>query len=115
MEQKLDALIERLVKDVNSMPWLDRGLPPAQLKNSVEFFIRAFKNDAKELIKQERQKCEQISNALDFANTPQANSDLPDSAYQTEHVAKAVRKIRKIIKGEEDGNEKAENSKTTSE
>lgn len=52
MEQKLQDLVDRLGKDIDGMPWLDKSLPPAQLKHSVEFFIRAFQNDAKLIIKE---------------------------------------------------------------
>lgn len=53
MEDKLLALVDRLGKDIDGMPWLDKSLPPAQLKHSVEFFVRAWQNDAKKIIDEE--------------------------------------------------------------
>jgi hypothetical protein len=47
--KELDKLVDRLLSDIQGMPWADRGIAPAQLKTSVEFFIRAFQNDAKAL------------------------------------------------------------------
>lgn len=56
MEEKLKTLVERIGKDINGMPWLDRGITPAQLKNSVEFFIRTFQSDILEVIEEENAK-----------------------------------------------------------
>lgn len=51
MEAKLKDLIDRLGKDIEGMPWEDKGISPAQLRHSVGFFIKAFQNDAKIIIK----------------------------------------------------------------
>lgn len=45
MEQKLLDLVTRLGKDIDGMTWADRGITPAQLKNSVGFFMRIFQED----------------------------------------------------------------------
>jgi hypothetical protein len=52
----LNLLVDRLYRDINGMPWSDRSISPAQLKGSVEFFIKAFQNDAKNIGEQSAQK-----------------------------------------------------------
>lgn len=52
MQDKLDALADRLLVDIEGMPWADRKLPPSTLKDSVNYFINAFANDAKAIIQE---------------------------------------------------------------
>lgn len=45
MKKELESLANRLRKDIDSMPWQDKGMRPEQLKSSVAFFINVFLDD----------------------------------------------------------------------
>lgn len=50
MKEALDTLKARVIRDVDGMPWKDKGIPRDQLLNSVKYFINAYTNDVEQLI-----------------------------------------------------------------
>ncbi len=50
MEEKLQALNERIIADIDGMPWEDPLIPKQQLREGVKYFIKAYTNDVEKLI-----------------------------------------------------------------
>lgn len=59
METKLTDLVDRLIKDIQGIPWKDKGIAPAQLHKGVEFFIAVFQTEAKNIIKEEKENAKE--------------------------------------------------------
>lgn len=52
---EITALNQRVIADIEGMPWQDTSMPKEQLLQSVKYFIKAYTNDVEEIIKKERQ------------------------------------------------------------
>lgn len=45
MQEAIKVLNERLIKDVEGMPWGDPHMTGGQYRESVKYFIKAYTND----------------------------------------------------------------------
>lgn len=48
--QELEALNQRLIADIEGMPWNDNHITPNMLRESVKYFIAVYTREISELI-----------------------------------------------------------------